>query len=296
MGDEESAARRLNLAQAFNPLGAISGVLAGTVFIVSGVELTPAQVVAKQAEHTYTAYLHTEIMRVVAPYMAIGVFALVWAALIAVSRFPTIAREHEDGNLDHGKFSDLLQHRNFMLAVVAQFLYVGAQVGTWSYFIQYVQDAVHQPEKIAGYFFTGTLLAFSIGRFASSVIMQRVSPATLMVIYSTLNVLLVAIGILLPGWVGLWAIFSTSFFMSIMCPTIFALGIEGLGPNTKIGGSLIVMAIVGGAVLTPIMGYVAQATHKISIAYAVPMLCYVFIALYAITAMRHRSHKQRLAL
>jgi len=117
-----------------------------------------------------------------------------------------------------------------------------------------------------------------------------------MVIYSTLNVLLVAIGILLPGWVGLWAVFGTSFFMSIMYPTIFALGIEGLGPNTKIGGSLIVMAVVGGAVLTPIMGYVAQATHKISIAYAVPMLCYVFIALYTITAMRHRSHKQRLAL
>jgi len=100
-------------------------------------------------------------------------------------------------------------------------------------------------------------------------------------VYSVINVALLAVGVLHPGWAGLWAIFATSFFMSVMYPTIFVLGIEGLGKNTKIGGSLIVMAIVGGAVLTPAMGLLSQFTHSIAQAYTVPLACYFFVAFYA---------------
>jgi len=281
MGDHASAARRLNLAQAFNPLGAISGVLIGTAFIFSGIELTPQQISAMQLAHVYTGYLRHETMRVVMPYTAIGALALCWAILISMTKFPVITSEHEGMNQEHGSFKELLGHPNFMLAVIAQFMYVGAQVGTWSYFIQYVQDSTHQPEKIAGYFLTGTLAAFGIGRFLSAAIMRRVQPSRLMGVYSLLNILLIGVGVLFPGWVGLWAIFITSFFMSVMYPTIFALGIEGLGRNTKIGGSLIVMAIVGGAVLTPLMGWIAQTTHRISTAYMVPLGCYCIVALYS---------------
>ncbi len=128
---------------------------------------------------------------------------------------------------------------------------MGAQVGTWSYFIQYVQDYTHQPEKIAGYFLSGTLAAFALGRFSATYIMKFIDPGRLMGLYSIANIVLVGIGILFPGWLGLWAIFLTSFFMSLMFPTIFALGLRGLGPNTKVGGSLIVMAIIGGAIFTP---------------------------------------------
>ena len=149
----------------------------------------------------------------------------------------------------HGRFRDLLGYPTFLFAIFAQFMYVGAQVGTWSYFIQYVQDSTHQHEKIAGYLLTGTLAAFGVGRFGSSAIMRYVRPYRLMALYSVINIVLVGVGILFPGWVGLWAIFFTSLFMSVMFPTIFALGIEGLGKNTKIGGILIVMSIVGGAVL-----------------------------------------------
>jgi MFS transporter, FHS family, L-fucose permease len=290
MGEPASAARRLNLAQAFNPLGAISGVLAGTVFIFSGIELTPQQVSGMQAANTYAAYLRHETMRVVVPYIVIGAVALCWAILIAVTKFPSIESEREGENKNHGSFKDLLQYPNFLLAVVAQFMYVGAQVGTWSYFIQYVQDSTHQPEKFAGYLLTGTLGAFGVGRFASSAIMQRVKPNQLMAVYSVFNILLVGIGVLFPGWVGLWAIFLTSFFMSVMYPTIFVLGIDGLGRNTKIGGSLIVMAIVGGAVLTPLMGWIAQTSHKISLAYVVPLGCYCVVAFYSF-AWRHFSKR-----
>ncbi len=129
----------------------------------------------------------------------------------------------------HGSFRELLRYPNFLFAIVAQFLYVGAQVGTWSYFIQYVQDGTHEPEKIAGYFLTGTLVAFGVGRFSSAALMRYVKPAYLMGIYSLVNIGLVAVGVAFPGWVGLWAIFATSFFMSVMFPTIFASGDRGAG-------------------------------------------------------------------
>jgi FHS family L-fucose permease-like MFS transporter len=291
LGSPESAARRLNFSQAFNPLGAITGVLVGTVFIFSGIELTPQQVAAMQAANTYEAYLKHETMRVVVPYLVVGLIALIWAILIARTKFPTIAREHENPQEEHGSFKELLRYPNFLFAIVAQFLYVGAQVGTWSYFIQYVQDGTHQPEKIAGYFLTGTLVAFGLGRFSSAALMRYVKPALLMGIYSLVNIVLVAVGVAFPGWVGLWAIFVTSFFMSVMFPTIFALGIEGLDRNTKIGGSLIVMAIVGGAVLTPLMGWISQTQHSIAQAYMVPLFCYCGIALYSFVGVRMKRRE-----
>jgi FHS family L-fucose permease-like MFS transporter len=295
LGDPESAARRLNFAQAFNPLGAICGVLIGTVFIFSGIELNPRQITRMQAVHTYHAYLQHETMRVVAPYIVIGAIAFFWAILIARTRFPAFADEHENADEDHGSFKELLQYPHFLLAIVAQFLYVGAQVGTWSYFIQYIQSSTHQSEKIAGYLLTGTLVAFAVGRFISAALMQYVEPHRLMGIYGLVNILLLAIGIEFPGWIGMWAIFTTSFFMSVMYPTIFALGIRGLGRNTKIGGSLIIMGIVGGAVLTPAMGLISEASQSIAIAYLVPLLGYVGVALYAFwgTGLRRGTKSPR---
>jgi MFS transporter, FHS family, L-fucose permease len=280
LGDPASSERRLNFSQAFNPLGSITGVLIGTVFIFSGIEPGPEQVEAMKAQHLYNTYLRTETMRVVTPYLFLSAIAIFWAILILRTKFPKIQSEHEESR-DHGHFRELVRCPHFRLAVVAQFLYVGAQVGTWSYFIQYVQEFTHEPEKIAGYFLTGTLAAFGVGRFSSAWLMRFVEPRTLLGFYAIANVLLVAFGIVHPGWVGLWMLFATSFFMSLMFPTIFALGLKGLGPNTKIGGSLLVMAIVGGAVLTPIMGLIAEARHSIAPAYIVPLAAYMFIAGYA---------------
>jgi FHS family L-fucose permease-like MFS transporter len=170
-------------------------------------------------------------------------------------------------------------------AVIAQFFYVGAQVGTWSYFIPYIRSYTHQPLKNAGYFLTGSLVAFCIGRFSSTYAMKFVRPRVLMGIFALINVGLAAIAVLLPGWIGLWAIFVTSFFMSLMFPTIFALGIKGLGPDTKIGGSLLIMAIIGGAAFTPIMGWAGS----LAMAMLVPLCCYVFIAWYSFVGSRMRS-------
>jgi MFS transporter, FHS family, L-fucose permease len=281
VGDPHTSERRLNFCQAFNPIGSIAGVLIGTIFIFSGVELTPAQIADKKAQNIYDAYLRMETLRVVKPYLLLGAVTFIWAILIWRTKFPEIRSEHEGAVGDHGHLRDLLQYRHFMFAVVAQFMYVGAQVGTWSYFIQYVQDYTHLPVKTAGYLLTGTLAAFGIGRFGSAYLMKFVAPNRLMGIYSLINIVLVSVGVFFPGWVGLWAVFLTSFFMSLMFPTIFALGIKGLGPNTKIGGSMIVMAIVGGAVLTVGMGRVSDVTHHLSLAYAIPLAGYVAVALFS---------------
>jgi FHS family L-fucose permease-like MFS transporter len=291
LGEPESAARRLNFSQAFNPIGAIAGVLAGTLFIFSGVELTSRQIASMKAAQTYSQYLRNETLRVVNPYLLIGGLAFFLAFLIWRCRFPAVATESIDGFSGNSSFSNLLHHPHFLTAICAQFMYVGAQVGTWSYFIQYVQEYTHSPEKVAGYFLTGTLFVFGIGRFISSALMGKVSASKLMGLYSVINVVLLTIGVMAPGWTGLWTIFLSSFFMSIMYPTIFALGIEGLRGNTKIAASLIIMAIIGGAILTPIMGLISQRSGSIANAYSVPLIGYMFVALYAFWGAHLRPFK-----
>src|SRR5204863_2354155 len=127
MGDPESSERRLNFSQAFNPLGSITGVLIGTLFIFSGVELNPAQVESMKAQHLYDAYLRSETLRVVRPYLALGAIAIFWALLIWRTKFPSIQSEHEAAG-DHGRFAELFRYPHFLMAVAAQFMYVGAQV------------------------------------------------------------------------------------------------------------------------------------------------------------------------
>jgi FHS family L-fucose permease-like MFS transporter len=299
LGDPDSSERRLNFSQAFNPLGAITGALVGTIFIFSGVELSPQEVARRQAAHTYQAYLRFETLRVIKPYLVIGCIAIAWAVLIIRTKFPLIASESEN-SADRGSFTALLKQKHFVLAVVAQFFYVGAQVGTWSYFIPYVQEYAHEPEKIAGYFLTGTLAAFGVGRFASAYFMRFVPPSKLMGFYALANITLVSVGVFHPGWAGIWCVFLTSFFMSLMFPTIFALGLKGLGPSTKIGGSFLVMAIIGGAVLTPIMGFISERLHSLALAYSVPLLAYIYIGTYSFwgsqrvgTSVAHRAQGSR---
>jgi FHS family L-fucose permease-like MFS transporter len=283
-GPAESSERRLNFSQAFNPLGSIAGALIGTTFILSGVELGTSRIHALEAAHEYEGYLHFETLRVVRPYIVLGIVAFVFAFMIWRTAFPVLQDDQSDAGTSEGGFGRLLKNRHLLLSIAAQFFYVGAQVGTWSYFIQYVQEYAGQNEKVAGYFLTGTLVMFGIGRFASAALMKYIAPARLMGAYCLVNIVLVGIAVLHPGWTGVWMIFLTSFFMSLMYPTIFALGLQGLGQDSKVGGSLIVMAIVGGAVLTPVMGVIADTSKNLAYAYGIPLLGYVVIAGYAFFA------------
>jgi MFS transporter, FHS family, L-fucose permease len=291
MGDPRTSERRLNFAQAFNPLGSIGGAFLGTTFIFSGIELSPDQIAALQAQHQYQAYLRSEILRVVHPYLVLAGVVFFWALLVARTRFPKVGAEQAESS-PHASPSPLhgrLLRAHFIAAVIAQFLYVGAQVGTWSYFIQYAQQYTSIPEREAGYFLTGTLAAFAVGRFFSAWIMRHVLPHRLMGVYAVANTALALIAVLRPGWFGLWCLFLTSFFMSLMFPTIFALGIKELGDKTKVGGSILVMTIVGGAVLTLAMGKLSEMGHGVALGYAVPVVAYIGVALYAFFASQPRA-------
>ncbi len=291
-GPPETSERRLNFCQAFNPLGSITGALIGTSFIFSGVELNSCMVYKLKATGQYRTYLHSETLRVVHPYIGLGIMAFVLAFLIWKCPFP-ILRDEDSASREHGaQIGALVKNPRIVLTILAQFFYVGAQVGTWSYFIQYIRDYTGEPDKLAGYFLTGTLAMFGIGRFASAAAMKLIPPGVLMVIYCLVNTCLVAAAVVHPGWIGVWLIFITSFFMSLMYPTIFAMGLQGLGADSKVGGSLIVMAIIGGAALTPLMGIIADTCRSIALAYTVPLISYICVGCYSLFVLRH---SQRLA-
>ncbi|QHN05466.1 L-fucose:H+ symporter permease [Granulicella sp. WH15] len=285
-GDPATSERRLNFAQAFNPPGTITGVLVGTWFIFSGVEKSPAQVAAMKTAGTYAAYLHSEIMRVVPTYVVLGLVVLALAFTISRVHFPVMLNTEETEGGDQGSFKALLQYPHLIFAVITQFIYVGAQISTWSTFIPYMKTYTTVSEKEAGYFLTGTLIALALGRIISTPLMRFISPARMMAVYALFNIALLAVGILRPGIVGTWAILGTSFFMSIMFPTIFALGVKGLGPNTKLGGSLLVMAIMGGAIFPPLMAFITRSTGSLALGYTLPLLSYVVVALYGFTGSR----------
>ena len=280
VGPMETAEQRLNLSQAFNPLGSISAVLVGARFIFSGVELNKTQAAAMQAAGTYQSYLRSETLRVVVPYIVLGAVVLFWAVLIARTPFPHVGLDYtsKEEALDHGP--SLWKRKHFVFAVAAQFLYVGAQVSAWSYMIPYVQNYAKLDERSAGYWLTAALVAFMVGRFVSTWILRYVDGSRLLAIYSVINAIVCSVAVLQPGWLGVGCLVANSFFMSMMFPTIFALGVKGLGERTKTGGALIVMSIIGGAALTPVMGKIADVSG-VCYGYAVPAACFVGIALYA---------------
>jgi FHS family L-fucose permease-like MFS transporter len=280
LGDPETSERRLNLAQAFNPLGSISAVLVGSRFIFSGIELKPSEVAALQAQHSYQQYLRSETLRVIVPYLILGAVVLLWGVLIARTPFPHTGLDYSRATLERDHSRPLWLRKHFLWAVAAQFLYVGAQVGTWSYLITYVQTYTGLAERSAGFWLTGALAAFTVGRFISTALLRFISASKLLGIFAVVNTAVALCAALRPGWVGVGCLVTVSFFMSMMFPTIFALGIKGLGTRTKTGGALIVMAIIGGAVLTPLMGKIADLSG-VAFAYVVPTVCFAGIALYA---------------
>lgn len=293
-GDPSTSEQRLNFAQAFNPPGTITGVLLGTWFIFSGIEKTPAQIAAMQSDGTYSLYLHQEILRVVPTYIALGFAVLILAAAISRIRFPanldTGTTQSELTSLSTGKqqgaYARLLRNPLLLSAVITQFFYVGSQISTWSTLIPYMRAYTDVSERTAGYLLTATLVALAVGRIVSTSIMRFIPARHMMGWYAIINVGLLAIGISEHGMAGTYAILATSFFMSIMYPTIFALGVKDLGEDTKLGSSLIVMSIVGGAIFPPAVGWITRMTGSIALGYILPALGYIVVSTYAFLGPR----------
>ena len=273
LGPPESAARRINFSQSFNGLGWIAGPLVGGILIFSG-----------------TGTSENKFASIALPYILIGSLVLIVAIFFWRVHFPEVKEDTqtENNEASSGRFSDLLKHPHFVLAVVAQFFYVAAQTGINSFFINYVTEempAINNLEASKILAFGGFGL-FWLGRFTGSTIFMRIMrPNRLLAFYAIMNVITMALVVSGLGWISVIALFSTYFFMSVMFPTIFALGIKGLGPLTKKASSFLVMSIVGGAIIPVIMGRIADIS-TMALGFIVPLICFAFIFYFGVSGYK----------
>jgi FHS family L-fucose permease-like MFS transporter len=229
------------------------------------------------------------------PYLLIGSLVLIVAFLFWRVALPEIKEESHfadnESNSSGGSLKDLMKHPHFVLAVIAQFLYVAAQTGVNSFFINYVTEELpslsnREAAQILGF---GGMGLFWLGRFTGSTLFMRIiRPNRLLAIYAIINVVMMSLVVAGLGWISVVALFSTYFFMSVMFPTIFALGIKGLGPLTKKASSLLVMSIVGGAIIPVLMGWIADVS-KMALGFIVPLACFGFIVYYGLKGYKVRT-------
>ncbi len=278
LGDPATSTQRLNFAQSFNGLAAFVAPIVGGKFILSQNPIS-AESLKNMTEEARRNYLLSETSTVKLPYIILGCTILLMAAIFFFSKLPDKKDEEEVG----GKgFFHAFKHKHLSWAVAAQFFYVGAQVCVLSFLILFATKAAGVSEKEASYYSGAAGLAFMIGRFVGTFLMKFITPPRLLAIYAAICILLCLVTIFASGIITLYAVIGIAFFMSIMFPTIFALGIHNLGVDTKSGSSMIIMSIVGGAVLPPILGQIADKTHNIQYGYFVPLICFAVVLIFGI--------------
>ncbi|MBX2952379.1 MAG: L-fucose:H+ symporter permease [Leadbetterella sp.] len=290
LGPEESATTRLNLAQSFNGLAATAAPFLGTLFILSGKELSPEEL-AVMSEAERVSYFTAEASSVKGPYLIIAIILLVLALVFYFRKFPEV-EEVGNNKQESGSFLAAWKYPGLRAAVITQFFYVGAQVCITSFFIRMAMTGGGMGEKEAGSYLSMYGALFMIGRFAGTGLTRVIAPPRLLAIYSVAAILLCFMAIHLEGSLVVFALGALGFFLSIMFPTIFSLGIKGLGQHTKAGSSLIVMAIIGGGIFPVIMGNVIDRIgDNIQPGYYVPMMCFVVVLGFALWNMRRLKVK-----
>lgn len=282
LGDPVTGSARLNLAQSFYGVGAILGPIIGGAFIFSGVEHSHASLAA-MSPAAVLAYRAAEARAVQAPYLVLGLAMCALALVIAFTPFPTLAtRSATPGRTVSGAFA-VLRHSQLRRAIIAQFFYVGAQVGVWSFFIDFTKDALpNLSERTTAFLLSASLGMLMLGRFSGAFIQRRIAPAKVLALYAAINVALCLIASIAGGTAAVAALWLTSFFMSVMFPTIFALGIEGLGDEAEMGSSFLIMSIIGGAIIPPVVGMVADRVGGIHHVMTIPAACFAVCLLFAL--------------
>lgn len=287
LGPESTATRRLNLAQAFNPVGTNLGVLLASTLILPKLvdpvdisSLTPAEV------HTIRA---GELGAVMGPYLGLSFLLIVIAIVIASQKAPTIIEEFPDAGPHEGGtgalFRVLWRSKRYRYGVVAQFANVAAQVCAWTYLIQYVQQALNGSLEKGGFYLQISLLVFLGSRFLMTWLIGRVRATKVLAVLAFLAVALCAFAIVSPNLAGVLAVVALSFCLSLMFPTIYGVALTGLGPATKFGAAGLVMAIVGGAIMPLIQGKLVDETSA-AVSFVVPAVCFAVVGLYALYDLR----------
>lgn len=283
LGNEKTSDQRVNFAQSFNGLGAIIGPLLGGFFIFGNGEVE-----------------NNSLDPVKDLYTWIGVVILTITIIFSFIKVPSLKDPHaediqvsENENGGEADVSDphapLYKQRHFIFAVIAQFFNIAAQGGTWAYFINYGVEKMHLPEIQASYYFSLSMAMMMIGRFVGTFLMKFIAPNKLLAIFTACNIVLCLIISQSWGWTSFISLILLNLFLSVMYPTIFSLGLKRLGSKVPQASSFLVMAMFGGAVFPPLMGKIAET--DIAHAYLLPIICYVFILLFALKFYKPKTLK-----
>jgi MFS transporter, FHS family, L-fucose permease len=287
LGPEGTATRRLNLAQAFNPVGTNIGVLLASTLILPRLA-DPVDISSLSPDQLHTIRAG-ELGAVMGPYIGLAFLLSIIAVAIAMQKAPPIVEEFPDAGPHEGGTGELFRvlwrNRRYRFGVVAQFSNVAAQVCTWTFLIVYVEQALGGSLEKGGAFLQASLLVFLVSRFLMTWVIGRIRATKVLATLAFLAVLLCVFAMSSPNLAGVLAVVSLSFCLSLMFPTIYGVALKGLGPATKFGAAGLVMAIVGGAIMPLVQGALVDATSA-AFSFVVPAVCFAVVGLYALYDLR----------
>jgi FHS family L-fucose permease-like MFS transporter len=279
LGPAETGATRINIAQICNGLGWISGMFIGSHIILSA-----------------TKEVNSSNQKLYIPYLGIGIAVSVLLLVFIFSKVPDLKAEEEFKPEAEGRSKkSIFKRSHFTFGVLAQFLYVAAQTGIFSFFINYsVANLQNLSDQAAGNLQTIAFVLFASGRLVGSAVVSLTRPSIALAAYALINTALMIAAMAAGGWTGVVCLMASFFFMSIMFPTIFALSIRGLGEHTKQGSSILVMSIVGGAIMTPLMGLIADKCNM-RVGFIIPLICFIVITIYGTVWQKLEAKDSRVA-
>jgi FHS family L-fucose permease-like MFS transporter len=299
MGPEATATQRLNLAQAFNPMGALAGLFVAKEFILNSLQSNntdaDGKIIFESLDESAKAVIRTaDLMVIRDPYVILGLVVLGILVVIAMAKMP----ENKDSNSKvdfRNTMRRLLKNRNFVEGTLAQMFYVGAQIMVWTYIYQYA-EVLGISNAAAVNFGYAALLVFLAGRWICTLLLRFIQPSKLLSIFSILAIIFTAGAIFLPGMAGLYSLVAISFAMSLMFPTIYGIALEGLGEDSKFAAAFLVMAIVGGAIMPTLQGMLLDlggsnyddmlilGVPEVNFSFILPLACFVMVLLFSLRA------------
>ncbi|WP_298537400.1 L-fucose:H+ symporter permease [uncultured Algibacter sp.] len=301
LGDSETSTQRLNLAQAFNPIGSLTGMIIAQVFVIGALRSDD------YTEEAYNALTSSELAAIrendlsiiSVPYIALGVLVLIIMGIIIATKMPKTA---DDDKMSLSEsFKKLFANKNYLQGVLSQAFYVGAQIMCWTYIFQYVDNLneTNGTDYTATYFNIAAMISFLIGRWIGTALMKKVNPSRLLMLFGIGGVIMCAGAILLPGIAGLLSLVGVSVFMSIMFPTIYGIALKDMGDEAKIGSAGLVMAIVGGALMPVAQGAILDLggdgfsdisilgfIPEVNFSFILPLICLAVVAFYGYSSYK----------
>jgi MFS transporter, FHS family, L-fucose permease len=297
MGPKETATQRLNLAQAFNPIGLIAGLFVAQQFVLKNLKSDDIQDFSSLDEASKILIKTSDLLVIRDPYVILGLVILSVFILFVVSKMPQTKEEGVMPNIGD-TFAVLAKNKKYVLGVLAQILYVGAQIMCWTYIYQYA-EAIGVDNVTAGYYQMAAFVLFTIGRAIGTYLLKFLSSGKLLMYFALMAIAFVLGTIFIKGMIGLYSLVGVSFCMSLMFPTIYGIALADLSEEqSKIGSAGLVMAIVGGALMPKLQGIIIDiggngvadskimGVSEVNFSFILPLLCFIYIAWYGLRVFK----------